>query len=325
MDDDGDALLTDEQRAFIWQQASDCRDETKAYILVSLHSGFNFCPHCASGEPLVATRDADEVCLDCGVVVRSRMARFSFADLERTHRSAYIGYKHVFHFNERLANLDCADPCIPEDVFALVELAFERRRDLPRGADMGYADVRSLLRSVIVPADIGEKYRGKRYKMLPLTNLCDKFSERWLTIRYRLTGHRPPPLARDLKQRLQMYFCGILAPFGKIRHKPECDAGLGCHKRFGCEYKLPPYAFIMKELLFLVGGPGLLLTYEDYLIHKTTDRCMAKLRRTWEAIANYNSWPVSWKCQGLGPMRLEHAKEEAMYLELEKELMMELC
>lgn len=205
-----------------------------------------------------------------------------------------MGYKHIFHFNERIANLNCQDPAIPDDLFRLVKNAHRnrlRRRDPPR---VWYGYVREILRAVRVPPDLQEKYRGRRYKKLPLTNMEKKFSERWITIRYRLTGRRPVPLEpRDIRA-LQLLFLGLLAPFNYIRHEDGCKKNGKCHKTHGCAYKLPPYNFIIKELMFVWKGRAYRDRYARYLLHTRSCASTRKIRKIWDQIAAYNMWPRSY-------------------------------
>lgn len=285
-------MLEDDELQLIWNQADQFRDETLGVIMATKSS---CCPVCFSNvAPVVSTRDGDSVCSACGIVVDHGRIDVVFDDFKRSSCN-YVGYKHIFHFNERVANLACDDPRIPDDLFALVEVAYRDRCSTGGSEQLWYESVREVLRSVKVPDPLQEKYRGKRYKKLPMTDMEQKFSERWLTIRYRLTGSRPPSITCSARRGIQLLFLGILAPFNYIRHRDECDKRHKCHKKFGCAYKLPPYNFIMKELFFVFGGKELLDIYAPFLLHTTSPVSLAKIKAIWDQIAHYNNWKTSYE------------------------------
>jgi hypothetical protein len=94
-----------------------------------------------------------------------------------------------------------------------------------------------------------------------------KFHERWITIRYRLTDQRPPPLTaaqiRGMQQRLAVF----LVPWHKLRHTVECKGGIKCHKRHNCRFKLPDNAFLMWLFLCDIGGTEMADPYVPYLFY----------------------------------------------------------
>jgi hypothetical protein len=287
--------LEEDEVRLVLNQAKRYRDQTLASIRALKRDPLT-CRDCYTyRHPVVQTSEGDSVCTGCGAVLDSLGLTDGFEDRKRSH-CTYPGYKHVFHFNERVANLACDDPTIPDDVFALIEQAYWDDRD-HRGGDgtLWYDDVRRILRSVEVPLDIQEKYRGKRYKCLPLTDLDQKFSERWLTIRYRLTtSDRPPLIEAKVRRGIQLLFLGILPPFSHLRHKPECRRESKCHKKHGCAYKLPPYNFIIKELLYVHGGRELMNKFGKYLLHTTSAASLAKIRGQWDLICEANQWVASY-------------------------------
>jgi hypothetical protein len=286
--------LEEDEVRLVLNQAKQFRDQTLASVLARRRDPLS-CRYCYTyRDPVVTTDAGDSVCTGCGLVLSSFCPAEGFEDYRRSH-CTYPGYKHVFHFNERVANLACDDPRIPLDVFTLIHDA--HGRDVAkRGGERSrwYDDVRRILRSVEVPYDIQEKYRGKRYKKLPLTDLDQKFSERWLTIRFRLTGDRPPLVDGKTRRGIQLLFLGILPPFSSLRHKAECDRSSKCHKKFGCAYKLPPYNFIIKELLYVLGGRELLNQFGRYLLHTSSASSLAKIRGQWDQICHANKWPASY-------------------------------
>jgi len=131
-----------------------------------------------------------------------------------------------------------------------------------------------------------------------LTNMKEKFHERWITIRYRLTGKRPPHLDRKVIRRIQTLFSCLLPPWNYIRHAPECNREIKCHHVHKCCYKLPTYYFIIKELLFVVQTqekiPDLMKTYEPYLLYSMKAKALTKLKVIWTQLADFNGWETSF-------------------------------
>jgi hypothetical protein len=288
------AELEADEFCLVMRQAKRYRADTLAAIRARKRDPWT-CPTCYTyRDPVLVTAEGDSVCTGCGLVLEHHLVGDSFGDRARCKRYHYPGYKHVFHFNERVANLACDDPTIPPDVFELVEMAYWDDSQRRGSSDLWYDDVRRILRSVEVPYEVREKYRGKRYKMLPLTDLDQKFSERWLTIRYRLTGKGPPDVPPCVRRGIQVLFLGILPPFSYIRHRPGCDGRGKCHKQFGCSYKLPPYNFIIKELLYVFGGRDLMEAYSPYLLHTTSTSSLNKIRMLWDRICEANGWVASY-------------------------------
>lgn len=285
--------LEEDEVRLVLRQAKEYRNETLGAIRARKRDPLA-CKYCYTHlDPVVSTPEGDYVCTGCGLVVNSLYIAEGFEDFRRT-RCTYPGYKHIFHFNERVANLACDDPRIPMDIFQLILQAHWLDSERRGRSDVWYDDIRRILRSVEVPYEIQEKYRGKRYKCLPLTNLDQKFSERWLTIRFRLTGERPPRLDPTVRRGIQLLFLGILPPFSYLRHKDGCKKERKCHKTFGCAYKLPPYNFIIKELLYVHGGRELYDTYAKYLLHTSSPASVAKIRAQWDGICRANQWVASY-------------------------------
>jgi hypothetical protein len=297
-------ILSEQELHLIWNISEEFRAETYDN-LISDKERLGYCRNCLNVcySP-VLTRDGDAVCINCGLVLEQKLVGFSAKDGECSSKSPYVGYKHIFHFNEKIANLNRSDPRLPADLLSLVQVA-ARAQGFGPGRDMWYGDVRAVLRSIVVPDDLQEKYRSKRYKFNPLTDMEAKFAERWITLRWQLTGKCPPYLDGRVIQTMQVYFQGILIPFRYSRHKPNCDGRYKCHKEFGCNYKFPPYNFIIKELLFIICGREVLDTYAPYLLHTHSQQSLQKIHALWDKIAHYNRWPRSYVDNEWGDMERE--------------------
>lgn len=260
-------LLSEEEFALIWAQADEFRDESAENLLQLRQEYDRACanPDCGGLLAPVITRDGDLACPHCGWVTASADPLPGHTDFARCRRT-YCGYNPIFHLNERIANLCCTDPVIPRDLLELVWLAHSKG-NYPRDATLWYSDISRILGSVIVPPDLSEKYRGKRYTKSPLTDMKKKFAERWITIRYGITGERPPPLPGDVIRSLQMRMACLLPAWKALRHAEDCDGMLKCHQRCGCRYKLPNAGLLISLFLYDIGGLELAQPYDKYLFY----------------------------------------------------------
>jgi len=264
----------------IWKEADQSRGERK--VQETVNESFDCCPNpdCDSIYAPIITRDGDLVCRFCGWLVGSGLLVSSHSDGQRTFVS-YFGYNPLFHLNERIANLSCTDPRIPDDLFELVKEEHARGH-YPSDSTLWYEDIGEILKTVVVPAALAEKYRGKRYKYSALTDMKKKFHERWITIRYRLTGHRPPPLDVPTIRLIQERLLAFLAAWRCLRHSAECRGGAGCHKKWGCRFKLPDNSFLIWVFMYDIGGKELAQVYEKYLFYDSKEplsHCSMKMRQ----------------------------------------------
>lgn len=125
-------------------------------------------------------------------------------------------YRRIFHFNERMALFMLEDPPIPDKLYELIEdeawTGYMEGR-YPHPDDMWFKDISKVCASVRVPKWAQEHYRSRKFKMNPLTSLA-KFKEKWLTIKFRLSGVRPvPEEAREAVEPLKDYFRALQAPW----------------------------------------------------------------------------------------------------------------
>lgn len=276
----------------LWQDASfdECVLEAAGVVvrLGAMDAGRCHNPACDRCLAPVTTRDGDAVCPGCGFVVDCALPASTFADFSRVS-CIYAGYKPLFHLNERIANLDCNDPHVPDDLFALVRDA-HAAGGYPTDGTLWYGHIREILRSVTVPPHLQEKYRGRRYTCSPLTDMACKFAERWITLRYRLTGVRPPALPSHAILGMQARLIGFMGAWRVLRHTAECDGAGRCHWRCGCRYKLPSLNLLMSLFLYDIGGEKLSNHYDPYLFYNTNAPSAPALLQLVAQCFKYNGW-----------------------------------
>lgn len=128
------------------------------------------------------------VCTSCGAVNSEHMpidhVVFNNRDV------VYKTYKRIHHFAERMSQLCCREPKIPEEH---MELIFEAHLGLLL-SDEDYASrfeanpfnqhlIRKVLRSVIITKELEEKYRSRKFKRRLFTK--KRFFEKYVsTIRW---------------------------------------------------------------------------------------------------------------------------------------------
>jgi hypothetical protein len=168
------------------------------------------CPECWSTVFPVRTNDSFDVCPDCGLVITATV----FDRLPFVVRALKGTYKRIFHWNERMALFKMHDPWIPDDIMDLVEA--EAIKDIyPNVDDFDYSDVAKVLGAVVVPLWMQEKYRSQKYKCKPMKDLL-RFREKWLQIKWRLTGRKPVDPPDDVIERLTEYFKALQLPWSWV-------------------------------------------------------------------------------------------------------------
>jgi hypothetical protein len=212
---------------------------------------------------LVRTLEDDAVCSLCGLVVDSGVCDYAAPAPKGQPRAKasyhlaaakrlYGTYAAIFHFNERLAQLCLAEPAIPQELWCLIEVEFDFgdfERTYPDAKALTKQDISKICGIIRVPDKLQEKYRSKKFKQQPLSNM-KRFAEKWLTIRKRLGGEAPPPLHPNDINAMQRDFLALLRPFNIFRHNPGCSGGNKCHKGpTKCRHNLPNYNYIIFQLL----------------------------------------------------------------------------
>ena len=158
-----------------------------------------------------------------GPPVLEPFARSAAAILSTMDRNS-PPYKRQTYFNERIKQWMCEEPPIPEDDFGYICAVYAEHPE----ASTKEA-IRRLLRLV-----------NERYGV---TRFTRKYFEKWLTIRYQLTGIKSGgQKAPDwLPTMLQDMFAQLEEPFERRV------------RMFGGRYSFPSYNFVFRRLFDLVG------------------------------------------------------------------------
>lgn len=190
------------------------------------------CPHCLQRVNPFQTNESDAVCPECGCVLEEVL----LYGVAYTPRALKSTYNRVFHWNERMACFQIIEPPVEDDIFELFEAeAWTGKYGHP--SDYGYHHVAEVLRSVIVPPWMQEKYRSRKFMMKPMTNL-KRYRERWLQLLWKLTGVRPVDPPHWLIVALTTYFKGLQVPWN-VFNNPAL--GIGRHN------------FINYNLIIIIG------------------------------------------------------------------------
>lgn len=161
------------------------------------------CPNCPGLQFVWDITKGDIICSGCGVVAYS--ALFSPPDPELFRRipgrSSVVHdqreptrsltdptYVRYFHFNEVLATLTLSGPWINNADYREIEDAL-REKGL---AGPSRGDIQAICKS------LNEKYGVQRFPK--------KYSEKWIQIRYRFSGDRPPLIHPSLINKLRQDF-----------------------------------------------------------------------------------------------------------------------
>jgi hypothetical protein len=166
-------------------------------------------------DEFVSTESDSCVCTFCGLVYGDAI----HCEISGNNRFYGDTYRHIFHWNERMALFIMVDPAIPDDLFDLVADEYHEQRHfgtIPPAEECTYEHIGSLLKSIEVPPDLQEEYRSKKYSKLPFTNMAKKYWEKWLTIKWRLSGIKPHDADFSVVLKLKQFFMGFLHGWLKI-------------------------------------------------------------------------------------------------------------
>lgn len=235
----------------------------------------------------------DFLCYDCGLV------QGHVFDLAPEWISFKLKtYKRVFYFNERCSRWFCEEPAISDDAWKVIYAhaqAFLKAN--PTITTINRDVVCKILKSVKLTPEFSRRNQSQKFKKTLMTNkrFYDKYSEKWKTIIWRLTGKEPqlPPTA--LVNLIKELFGGCQKPFENFKHAPNCDKRYACDKYFDCWHNFINYDFIFRKLLqiaeikFKWHGVYDLYKEEFPLVsQKVRDK---KLRPMFQKICEYNKWP----------------------------------
>jgi hypothetical protein len=241
----------------------------------------------------------DVVCSGCGrVACPSYLEDFKYSQLPGNSKS----YQRRFYFNERCSRWYCAEPTIPRAIWIIIE---EEARKKEKYGDLVTRCNRNLiskiLRSVVIPQKIADKYRSTKFKKQPLTQKAFyvKYFEKWKTIRWKLTGVRPVLPSHHLVDRVKKLFAASQIPFDMFRHDPNCDGRSKCDKVFKCQHNFTNYDYAFRVFLQICekkyGFRGCYAMFKEEFPLVGSKVVRKKLRPMFERICVYNEWPIPEK------------------------------
>lgn len=251
----------------------------------------NLCRRCFSPR-LGDGGNGDFLCFDCGLV---QGTIFDLAP-EWWHYRAKT-YKRVFYFNERCSRWFCEEPVISDDAWEVIyKTANEYLQKNPINR-LGRDHVCQILKSVELSDEFMRRNKSQKFKMTLMTKkrFYDKYSEKWKTIVWRLTGKQPrmPPIG--LVRLLKDLFAACQRPFEQFKHAPDCDRRYDCDKFFDCQHNFLNYDYCIRKLLQIAEIKFKWRNaYADFkdefplVSKKVRDR---KLRPIFQKICDYNRWP----------------------------------
>lgn len=282
----------------IWADVDKLMYEEKNSALDSYMSSKPSCPNCkASFCTTTHSADGDEVCVLCGYVVSDRVYAVPTASVLHSHY--VVGksvYKALFHWNERIAQLNLTGPQIPSVIQQRLQDTYQ---SLTNGCPIGTgtspfttyftkSDVGKLF-GLIVNADQGSKKWMRK-----------KYLERWIAIRSDLTGMRPVLLNQELVMELEVRFLRVVLFFDYVRHQPSCEMEketdkLNCHKTHHCRHNLINYNLLFQLFIHDICKKKPHLQCFASLVWylptvKTTNR-LARLKTFWLKLEKYTNIP----------------------------------
>lgn len=247
--------------------------------------GFSICLRC-SHNVLVITEERRCVCTNCGAINDYAFETSGF--LQKAMRDSY---KRITHLNERISQWFMVEPPMPDPLYELFEnAAFEPT--FPNFEDFSKEDVRAVCKSIKVPPDLQEEYRSQKFKKKPLLNL-NRFVEKWITLRWKLSGVRPATIDSNGLEQLRTLFNAIQMPFECVRHKPQCDGKIRkCHKVYKCRHNFINYNFTIIKLLRRILKDDELVDreYVPLFPQLKSKSKLRQLQQLWDKIIDYVGW-----------------------------------
>lgn len=176
-----------------------------------------------------------------------------------------------------------AEPKIPDDIFSLIEEEANKSEIYGPAEGFTKLHIREILRSIEVPLDLQIDYISKprkqnRFHETPLTSLR-KFTERWKSIKYRLTGIFPVILSQRTYLQVQQYFGGYIKIWQYVN--PPKDHSHFYHYNF-IIIKTLQYIDYLNEQSSIESG--LVDTFRKEWLLPTTKEKLETLHKIWEKI-----------------------------------------
>jgi hypothetical protein len=240
------------------------------------------------------------VCVGCGLVLADDAYRIDVSTPAHGQTVSWhkaSSYKYIFHWNERMAQLNCTDPDIPEAFWVCILRGWTMYGYQWRGGRLNKNRIRKLLELV----DSSPWCKNHLKKLGPKKaniSLKKKYLERWVTIIYRLTGIRPPPMTSEFIVEMEKRLFMLCYHFQFVRHAEECDGnGWKCHHKYACRHNLPNYNFMMRQFILDIYHSdkvkwAWIKKYLRYLPTLKTESRKRKLIEIWNKLTPYTNMPL---------------------------------
>jgi hypothetical protein len=234
----------------------------------------------------------DYVCFSCGRTHSSTVLDASPEWWQLWNKT----YQRVFYFNERCSRWVCDEPKIDSDAWEIIHasaISYIKANSITR---ITREVISKVLKSVRLSKEFCEKHKSQKFKktLMSTKRFYDKYSEKWKTITWKLTGVRPrfPPM--ELVTLIKNLFAERQRPFETYRHAADCDHRVNCDRYFDCWHNFINYDFMFRKFLQIAeikfGWHGAFETYKEefpLVSKKIRDK---KLRPLFAKICEYNNW-----------------------------------
>lgn len=251
----------------------------------------NLCKRCF-GMRLGDNGRGELTCFSCGLV------QGNLFDLTPEWWQTKIHtYKRVFYFNERISRMLCTEPTIPDDAWSVIVETTNEQKTKGSIQEINRSSVCQVLKSVKLSDHFMKVNQSKKFKktFMSKKRFYDKYSEKWKTIVWRLTGKRPRLPPADLVNLLKNLFAACQKPFELYRHASDCDKRYDCDKYFDCWHNFINYDFVIRKLLQIAelkfNWKGCYKQFKDEFLLVSKKVRDKKLRPMFQKICHYNAWP----------------------------------
>lgn len=254
--------------------------------------GFKTCMDCGrvNGSQAMVTKDGKghEISDSIGVAIAARNSP---------------AYQRKFYFNERCSRWSCNEPSIPKDLMKLIKReAFSKdSQGQPKYPEVKTKCNRKLINKILgnvdLPKRMVKKHRSKKFRKTLFTNkrLYDKFSEKWKTIRWHLTGIKPLFPSPGLVEFMKRFFCQIQLVWEQVRHDPACNGRAGCEKYFNCLHNFIHYDYIFRwglQRAERTGYTGAFDLFKEEFPLPSKKVVETKLRPIRDKMCKKNGWEI---------------------------------
>lgn len=197
------------------------------------------CGHCGSTSIVSNWTDAEETCSSCGLVLEEFFPEAPpMADC--CNQSNYL---RKYHVSERLKQYCLDDTDVPDSVVESV-------RGRMRGKEWTKDNIRQVLRALKL----------------------QKYIEKYLQIKARCTGDRPPTMSAEIMDRVQEMFLQVELPFAMFKPASRTN--------------MLNYNYVFSQLFILLDMPQ----YLPYFPLLKSKQKLAELDAIWAKICEYNDW-----------------------------------